>query len=283
MAPHRGGHPEARGSARADERRRGGRRGDPDHRHRAQGGESRRGRAGATLTRRRAWRRARRCSRPRWRRCSRSSPPTSRSSRARCTRALDARGRRRRSTASSSTAARARTTPCSCSPTGAPATRRSTAERHAYHAFTDALTDVCGALAEQMARDAEGATKFVARRRASARVRRDEARRAARRWPSSQLVQCSLNGDDPYWGRVLSELGASGAFLDPERVDIAYNGVDRVPRRHRVRRTTTTRSTQRHGRARHRDPLRPAPGSRRGDGPSPPTSRTRTSTRTGDV
>jgi glutamate N-acetyltransferase/amino-acid N-acetyltransferase len=24
---------------------------------------------------------------------------------------------------------------------------------------------------------------------------------------------------------VLSELGASGAFLDPERVDIAYNGI----------------------------------------------------------
>ncbi len=41
----------------------------------------------------------------------------------------------------------------------------------------------------------------------------------------SQLVQCSLNGNDPYWGRVLSELGASGAHLDPEAVDISYNGV----------------------------------------------------------
>ena len=63
------------------------------------------------------------------------------------------------------------------------------------------------------------------RRRASARARRP--RRASRRQAvaNSQLVQCSLNGGDPYWGRVLSELGASGAFLDPERVDIAYNGV----------------------------------------------------------
>jgi glutamate N-acetyltransferase/amino-acid N-acetyltransferase len=34
-----------------------------------------------------------------------------------------------------------------------------------------------------------------------------------------------LNGGDPYWGRVLSELGASGAFLDPEKVDIAYNEI----------------------------------------------------------
>jgi N-acetylglutamate synthase/N-acetylornithine aminotransferase len=38
-------------------------------------------------------------------------------------------------------------------------------------------------------------------------------------------VQCSLNGADPYWGRVLSELGASGAFIDPEGVDIAYGDV----------------------------------------------------------
>ncbi len=29
------------------------------------------------------------------------------------------------------------------------------------HALTDALAEVCGSLAEQMARDAEGATKFV--------------------------------------------------------------------------------------------------------------------------
>jgi glutamate N-acetyltransferase/amino-acid N-acetyltransferase len=53
----------------------------------------------------------------------------------------------------------------------------------------------------------------------------EEARRAARAVAGSQLVQCSLYGRDPYWGRVLSELGASGAWFDPERVDISYNGV----------------------------------------------------------
>jgi glutamate N-acetyltransferase/amino-acid N-acetyltransferase len=92
------------------------------------------------------------------------------------------------------------------------------------HAFTDALTEVCGSLAEQMARDAEGATKFVRVRVVGARSDRD-ANLAARGVAGSQLVQCSLNGNDPYWGRVLSELGASGAFFDPERVDISYNGI----------------------------------------------------------
>jgi glutamate N-acetyltransferase/amino-acid N-acetyltransferase len=91
-------------------------------------------------------------------------------------------------------------------------------------ALTDGLTDVCGSLAEQMARDAEGATKLVRVRVVGARTQ-GEARVAARAVANSQLVQCSLNGGDAYWGRVLSELGASGAYIDPERVDIAYNGV----------------------------------------------------------
>ena len=92
------------------------------------------------------------------------------------------------------------------------------------HVLTDALTEVCGSLAEQMARDAEGATKFVRVHVVGARSDGD-ARIAARAVANSQLVQCSLNGEDAYWGRVLSELGASGALIDPERVDIAYSGV----------------------------------------------------------
>jgi glutamate N-acetyltransferase/amino-acid N-acetyltransferase len=91
-------------------------------------------------------------------------------------------------------------------------------------AFTDALTEVCGSLAEQMARDAEGATK-LARVTVRGAASHDAARRAAHTVAASQLVQCSLNGEDPYWGRVLSELGVSGASFDPEQVEIAYNGV----------------------------------------------------------
>ena len=88
----------------------------------------------------------------------------------------------------------------------------------------DAFTEVCGSLAEQMAKDAEGATKLVRVQVVGARTQ-GEARVAARAVANSQLVQCSLNGGDAYWGRVLSELGASGAFIDPEAVDIAYSGV----------------------------------------------------------
>ncbi len=94
----------------------------------------------------------------------------------------------------------------------------------AFTAFAAALTEVCDRLAEAMAADAEGATK-LARVVVTGAASPAEARLAARGVASSQLVQCSLYGHDPYWGRVLSELGASGATFDPERVDIAYNGV----------------------------------------------------------
>lgn len=98
-----------------------------------------------------------------------------------------------------------------------------TAGTPAAHALADALTTVCASLSDQMASDAEGATKFVRLTVKGARTD-GEALRAARAVAQSQLVKCSWFGGDPYWGRVLSELGASGSFIDPDRVDIAYNG-----------------------------------------------------------
>jgi glutamate N-acetyltransferase/amino-acid N-acetyltransferase len=93
----------------------------------------------------------------------------------------------------------------------------------AFHALGDALAAACADLAQQMAADAEGATKLARITVKGARTP-GEAQLAARTVASSQLVQCSLYGKDPYWGRVISELGVSGAMFDPEQVDIAYNG-----------------------------------------------------------
>ena len=39
------------------------------------------------------------------------------------------------------------------------------------------------------------------------------------------LVQCSLNGEDPYWGRVVSELGSAGVGFEMEKVSVAYGDV----------------------------------------------------------
>ena len=94
----------------------------------------------------------------------------------------------------------------------------------AYDALGDALAAACADLAHQMAADAEGATKLARLVVRGARSRA-EALLAARSVASSQLVQCSLYGKDPYWGRIMSELGVSGAVFDPEQVSIAYDGI----------------------------------------------------------
>jgi len=91
-------------------------------------------------------------------------------------------------------------------------------------AFEAALGAVCASLAGQMAADAEGATKLV-RIRVTGAASDGEAHRAARKVAESQLVKCSFNGEDPYWGRVVSELGTAGVAFDPDRVSIAYGGV----------------------------------------------------------
>ena len=69
-----------------------------------------------------------------------------------------------------------------------------------------------------MAGDAEGATKVVrgARHRRGHPTTRPQP--AARKVAESQLVKCSWYGEDPYWGRVVSELGSAGVAFDPDRV-----------------------------------------------------------------
>ena len=91
-------------------------------------------------------------------------------------------------------------------------------------AFTEALSAACLKLAEDMAFDAEGATKAV-RITVSGALSDAEAHDGARKVANSLLVKCSLNGEDPYWGRVLSEVGTAGIDMDPGRCTIAYGGI----------------------------------------------------------
>jgi len=87
----------------------------------------------------------------------------------------------------------------------------------------DAVTDACADLARQMAADAEGSSTIFQVQVTGARSDA-EAHTAARRVADSLLVKCSINGEDPYWGRVASELGSAGVDFDMDRVTIAYGG-----------------------------------------------------------
>jgi glutamate N-acetyltransferase / amino-acid N-acetyltransferase len=87
--------------------------------------------------------------------------------------------------------------------------------------FNAAVAEVCADLAGQMASDAEGATKVV-RVRVEGAHDDDEAAIGARKVAESQLVKCSWYGNDPYWGRIASELGSAGIHFDQRLLSIAY-------------------------------------------------------------
>lgn len=93
-----------------------------------------------------------------------------------------------------------------------------------YAQLHDAVSALCSELAGMMVQDAEGGTKvaiFVVKGAADD----EEAHRAARRVADSLLVKCSLNGEDPYWGRVVSELGSAGVAFEIDKVSVSYTGI----------------------------------------------------------
>jgi glutamate N-acetyltransferase / amino-acid N-acetyltransferase len=85
--------------------------------------------------------------------------------------------------------------------------------------FGKGLEEVCRSLAEQMARDAEGATKLL---RIDIRGARDEESAVAlgKALAASGLWRAAVHGGDPNWGRILAALGAAGEELDPYSVEV---------------------------------------------------------------
>jgi glutamate N-acetyltransferase/amino-acid N-acetyltransferase len=90
--------------------------------------------------------------------------------------------------------------------------------------FTSALTEVCADLARQLQRDAEGASKYVTIEVVGAASESD-AVTVGRSVARNNLLKCALAGSDPNWGRVLSAVGTTDAVFDPDRLNVAMNGV----------------------------------------------------------
>jgi glutamate N-acetyltransferase/amino-acid N-acetyltransferase len=93
-----------------------------------------------------------------------------------------------------------------------------------HHDLAEAVGRACADLALQMAGDAEGATKVV-KLTVSGAASEADAEAGARQIARSALCKCSWFGQDPYWGRLASELGSAGIGFDQERVAVAYGGV----------------------------------------------------------
>ena len=87
--------------------------------------------------------------------------------------------------------------------------------------FAYALDQVCVELAKKMAKDGEGASKFLEIRVDGARSEA-HAQRLAMTVATSPLVKTAAHGEDSNWGRVLAALGRAGVALNPAHVDIYF-------------------------------------------------------------
>jgi glutamate N-acetyltransferase/amino-acid N-acetyltransferase len=95
--------------------------------------------------------------------------------------------------------------------------------RGAVH-FEKGLERVCEELAKRIARDGEGATKFVEIQVRGASSFED-ARRIAKAIAHSPLVKTALFGEELNWGRIICAAGNSGVAFNPERIKLSVCGI----------------------------------------------------------
>jgi len=105
---------------------------------------------------------------------------------------------------------------------GAPRIARASDPRLA--GFRAALDRVLKDLAEQVARDGEGARKLVEVMVEGA-VSKSSARRIAMSIANSPLVKTAIAGEDANWGRVVMAVGKAGEPADRDRLSIWFGGI----------------------------------------------------------
>ena len=91
-------------------------------------------------------------------------------------------------------------------------------------AFRAALFDLMRDLAQQVARDGEGARKFVTITVTGATSKRS-ARRIAMSIANSPLVKTAIAGEDANWGRVVMAVGKAGEPADRDKLTIWFGDI----------------------------------------------------------
>jgi glutamate N-acetyltransferase / amino-acid N-acetyltransferase len=99
-----------------------------------------------------------------------------------------------------------------------------TGVRPDHREFTVTLTEVCADLARQLQLDAEGAQKMITIEVIGA-ASEDDAVTVGRAVARNSLVKCAIGGEDPNWGRILAAVGTTDAVFEPDRLNVAVNGV----------------------------------------------------------
>src|SRR5450432_437558 len=91
-------------------------------------------------------------------------------------------------------------------------------------AFAKAFRAVLADLAEQVARDGEGARKLV-EIIVDGATSKASARKIAMSVANSPLVKTAIAGEDANWGRVVMAVGKAGEPANRDKLSIAFNGI----------------------------------------------------------
>lgn len=105
---------------------------------------------------------------------------------------------------------------------GAPTISRASDPR--LKAFAKAFYGVLADLAEQVARDGEGARKLIEIIVEGA-TSKPSARKIAMSIANSPLVKTAIAGEDANWGRVVMAVGKAGEPANRDKLSISFNGI----------------------------------------------------------
>ncbi len=98
------------------------------------------------------------------------------------------------------------------------------AEGADYEKFKATLQELCQGLAQRIAADGEGATKFLTVHVTGVKNFAD-GKTIAMSVAKSPLVKTAFFGEDPNWGRVICAVGYAGVEMVPEKTVVKFGGI----------------------------------------------------------
>lgn len=107
---------------------------------------------------------------------------------------------------------------------GAAGNEKITTENEDYETFKAALDKLCKAVAQEIADDGEGATKFLTIHVTGTKSFAD-AKTIGMSVAKSPLVKTAFFGADPNWGRVICAVGYAGVPMNPQNVVVKFGDI----------------------------------------------------------
>ncbi len=96
-----------------------------------------------------------------------------------------------------------------------------------FNKFKNLLHALFSRLKNLILKDAEGSTKIISIRVEKAKSN-EEAIKIAYQVANSNLVKTAFFGEDPNWGRIMAAMGNVEADINPEKIDILFDGLSIV-------------------------------------------------------